>query len=61
MRIVQFDNTPNWPLVVYPEEGVSAFGKTLRVGNDVVGEYNGTQTDPALPDYPGTWPIPEPE
>lgn len=59
MRVVQFDNTPNWPIVVYPEEGVTAFGKTVSEGAFVVGEYNGVQTHPTLEDYVGVWPPPK--
>lgn len=56
MRIVQFAYAGG--VVVYPEEGESAFGETVIDGAFVVGEYNGAQTDPTLPDYAGTWPIP---
>jgi hypothetical protein len=56
-RIVQFAYTGG--IVVYPEEGVSAFGYTLRDGAFLVGEYNGAQTDPTLADFAGSWPIPK--
>lgn len=60
MRIVIFDNTANWPMAVYPEEGIDAFGVTEQSGNDIVGEYFGAQTDPTLPDFLGVWPFPIP-
>lgn len=56
MRIVQFPYTGS--PIVYPEEGISAFGRTAIVGAEVVGEYNGVQTHPTLEDYVGIWPIP---
>ena len=58
MRIVQFNNLGR--IANYPFEGVSAFGKTKRVGADIIGEYNGTATEGELPNYGGEWPIPAP-
>lgn len=58
MRIVQFPYTTG--VVVYPEEGIEAFGQTTVIPGFIVGEYFGEQTDPTLPDYPGEWPIPLP-
>lgn len=58
MRIVQFPHTGG--VVVYPEEGINAFGQTTAIPGFIVGEYFGEQTDPTLPDYPGEWPIPLP-
>ena len=60
MRIVIFDNAGNWPMAVYPEEGIDAFGLTYRDGDDIFGQYFGAQTDPTLPDYGGAWPVPQP-
>ena len=58
MRIVQFPYAGG--VVVYPEEGVSAFGKTATGGGFCFGEYFGVQTDPTLADYLGVWPVPNP-
>jgi hypothetical protein len=55
MRIVHFTSDR---VTVYPFEGASSFGKTYRIGNEVVGEYTGNATSEQLPDYKGKWPIP---
>ena len=55
MRIIIFSNPDR--IVSYPQEGVSAFGKTRRVGSDIIGEYFGAATEGALPTYSGEWPI----
>ena len=57
MRIVIFSNPDS--VVSYPFEGEDAFGATVREGTDIVGEYFGNATPAQLPDYGGTWPIPE--
>ena len=56
MRLVQFPfvGSP----IVYPEEGIGAFGITEVGGGFVFGEYNGAQTHPTLADYVGVWPVP---
>ena len=62
MRIVYFDNAANWPLVVYPAEGVSVFANTVQQGDNVVGEYSGSPDNGlnvGLHEYLGEWPIPE--
>ena len=55
MRIVIFSNPGR--IVNYPQEGVSAFGKTRRIGTDIVGEYKGNASEGDLPNYGGQWPI----
>ena len=56
MRLVQFTNTDS--VVSYPYEGVSAFGGTDKVGDLIVGEYNGSASEADLAPYTGAWPIP---
>ena len=56
MKLVQFECTSS--VVSYPAEGVSAFGKTVRIGNTIVGEYHG---DADLTPYTGEWPYVFPE
>ena len=56
MRLVQFTNTDS--VVSYPHEGVSAFGGTDKVGDLIVGEYNGSASEADLAPYTGAWPIP---
>ena len=62
MRIVQFDNPAS--IIVYPEEGVTAFGATVKKGTKIIGEYNGAQIHPLLENYDnteGAWPfVPDP-
>lgn len=41
--------------VLYPAEGKSAFGTSNRVGDDLIGEYRGS--DASLPAYLGEWPL----
>jgi len=54
MRIVIFPSPER--VTIYPFEGVSAFGRTRKIGGDIVGEYNGTATPAQLPDFVGTFP-----
>ena len=56
MRLVQFTNTDS--VVSYPHEGVSAFGGTDKVGDLIIGEYNGSASEADLAAYTGAWPIP---
>lgn len=56
MKLVQFSN-PN-RIVSYPAEGASAFKKTVRIGDMIVGEYYG---DADLTPYTGEWPCVAPE
>lgn len=56
MRIVQFTNASR--VVNYPQEGISAFGHTERIGDLIVGEYKGSASASDLPNYTGTWPLP---
>ena len=57
MRLVQFTNTDS--VVSYPYEGVSAFGGTDKVGDLIIGEYNGSASEADLAPYTGAWPIPQ--
>ncbi|NIB44752.1 hypothetical protein HBA55_34550 [Pseudomaricurvus alkylphenolicus] len=54
MRLVQFSNPGR--MVNYPGEGAIAFGKTVRQGDTIIGEYLGNQN---LTEYTGPWPIEE--
>lgn len=54
MRVVQFENTGS--VVAYPAEGITAFGHTVRVGDIIVGEYNGAAGPETLQPYVGAWP-----
>ena len=56
MRLVQFTNTDG--VVSYPHEGISAFGSTNKVGDLIIGEYNGSASEADLAPYTGAWPIP---
>ena len=56
MRLVQFTNIDS--VVSYPHEGVSAFGGTDKVGDLIIGEYNGSASEADLAPYTGAWPIP---
>ena len=56
MKLVQFSNPDR--IVSYPAEGVSAFKKTVRIGDMIVGEYYGTAD---LEFYTGSWPYVAPE
>lgn len=56
MKLVQFSNPDR--IVTYPAEGASAFKKTVRVGDMIVGEYVG---DADLTPYTGEWPYISPE
>lgn len=55
MRIVQFNADPSGR-IVYPAEGVSAFGRTVLLDGKIVGEYNGNADAATLPSYTGAWP-----
>ncbi|NIB44729.1 hypothetical protein HBA55_34435 [Pseudomaricurvus alkylphenolicus] len=50
--LVQFSNPEKQ--VTYPAEGASAFGKTVREGDLIIGEYFGSAS---LDPYIGPWPI----
>ena len=56
MKLVQFSNPDR--IVTYPAEGASAFKKTVRIGDMIVGEYVG---DADLTPYNGEWPYIPPE
>lgn len=56
MKLVQFSNPDR--IISYPAEGASAFKKTVRVGDMIVGEYYG---DADLTAYTGEWPYVAPE
>lgn len=58
MRIVYF-KPDDIAHIVYPAEGVPAFGPTKVHGDLIVGEYNGHATEEELPNWEGPWPLTE--
>jgi len=56
MKLIQFSNPDR--IVNYPAEGASAFGKTVRIGDMIAGEYHGSVD---LTPYTGEWPYVAPE
>lgn len=56
MKIVQFSNPGS--IAAYPAEGSKAFGKTVPIGDFIVGEYYG---DADLEPYTGPWPYVSPD
>lgn len=56
MRIVQFNAVEANGRIVYPAEGINAFGRTVLIDGKIVGEYLGNADAATLPNYTGAWP-----
>lgn len=55
MRIVSFVSTD--AVILYPFEGIGAFGRTVLYEGQIVGEYFGEASEEDLPTWEGTWPL----